>query len=169
VSAEDELRVVVDAQLVIAMFLASRSGRLSPKRRLLRCLGVAPFRWLWTPEIIDDYRDGAAIAEQRARARGLVFDRRGFELFLIALEHHCPTMVSASTLRAARRRLEQAPRSRDRDLDDAVLLACAVDGDAQMLASEDSDLRSLGEVYEGIPIVRWEALARELDTRGLPS
>ena len=46
-------------------------------------------------------------------------------------------------MRNARRRISQAPREAERDLEDAVYLACAVDGEAHLLSTEDSDLRLL--------------------------
>jgi predicted nucleic acid-binding protein len=48
-------------------------------------------------------------------------------------------------MRKARRRIEQSPRAAERDLEDAVYLACAVDGEAHLITTEDSDLRSLGD------------------------
>lgn len=41
-------------------------------------------------------------------------------------------------------------------------LACSVDGLAQFLVTQDSDLRSLGENYEGVYIVTWNGLEVEL-------
>jgi len=59
--------------------------------------------------------------------------------------------VSIASMRNARRRISQAPRSAERDLDDAIYLACAVDGYAHLLTTEDSDLRLLGESYGKCP------------------
>ena len=55
-TVENELRVVVDAQIVLAMFLVRRDrpGVTSQKRQLLTLLPTSTFRWLWTPDIIDD-------------------------------------------------------------------------------------------------------------------
>lgn len=69
--------------------------------------------------------------------------------------------------RCATRRISQAPREAERDLEDAVYLACAVDGEAHLLTTEDSDLRLLGEKYQGVPIVNWNQLKAELSERGL--
>ena len=63
--------------------------------------------------------------------------------------------------------ISQAPREAERDLEDAVYLACAVDGRAQLLVTEDSDLRSLGETYQGVYIVSWNELEVELVKRRL--
>ena len=71
-----------------------------------------------------------------------------------------------TTLRNARRRISQAPRSAERDLDDAIYLACAVDGDAHLLTTEDSDLRLLGDSYEGVLIIGWRDLKAELASLG---
>ena len=70
-------------------------------------------------------------------------------------------------MRDARRRISQAPRAAERDLEDAVYLACAVDGHAQFLVTEDSDLRLLGDTYQGVYIVNWNQLEVELSKRGL--
>ena len=64
--------------------------------------------------------------------------------------------VSVKTMRDARRRISQAPRAAERDLEDAVYLACAVDGHAQFL-----------ETYQGVYIVSWNELEVELAKRGL--
>jgi predicted nucleic acid-binding protein len=96
-----------------------------------------------------------------------VFDRVGFELFLGALRLTPAVRVSATTMRKARRRLEQATRSSERDLDDAVYLVCAVDGDAHLITTEDSDLRLLGEEYEGILILSWNECREYLWQHGL--
>ncbi len=169
-TVENELRVVVDAQIVLAMFLARRDrpGVLSPKRQLLKLLPTSTFRWLWTPDIIKDYERGAAAieADERIMLRA-EFDCVGFQLFIAALRLWPPVSVSITTLRNARRRISQAPRAAERDLDDAVYLACAVDGEAHLLTTEDSDLRSLGETYQGVPIVNWNELKAELAGRGL--
>ena len=54
--AQDELRVVVDAQIALAMFMVRRDQPdvRSPKRELLKLLP-----WLWTPDILADYEFGA--------------------------------------------------------------------------------------------------------------
>lgn len=38
---------------------------------------------------------------------------------------------------------------------------------AHLLTTEDSDWRSLGDIYEGVPIVSWRELQRELPARKL--
>ena len=161
----DVLRVVVDANITLAIFLARRDrpSAVSSKRPLLGLLPSRQFRWLWSPDIIVDYERGATAIENDARIqRKAAFDRVGFRLFLAALQLLPPVEVSATSLRAARRRIDQATKGRDRDLDDAIYLACAVDGDARLLTSEDSDLLNLGGVYEGVQIVNWRAFATEL-------
>ncbi len=95
------------------------------------------------------------------------FDRVGFQLFLATLQLEPPVAVSVTTMRNARRRISQAPRAAERDLDDAVYLACAVDGEAHLLTTEDSDLRLLGDTYQDVRIVSWRELREELMTRGL--
>ena len=166
---DEELRVVVDAQIVLTMFLARRdgSGLGSPKRQLLGLLTEPRFHWLWTQDIIDDYERGAhAIKSEQRIMRRAEFDRVGFQLFLAALRLWPPVMVSVTTLRNARRRISQAPRSAERDLEDAIYLACAVDGDAQLLTTEDSDLRLLGDSYEGVRLIGWRELKAELASLG---
>jgi predicted nucleic acid-binding protein len=167
---ENELRIVVDAQIVLAMFLTRRNRpkAASPKRQLLNLLAQPTFRWLWTPDIINDYARGANAIESDERIiRRAEFDRIGFELLLAALQLEPAVAVSVKSMRDARRRISQAPRAAERDLDDAVYLACAVDGHAQLLVTEDSDLRSLGEAYQGVYIVSWNELEVELVKRGL--
>lgn len=86
-SGASELRVVVDAQHVLAMFLARRDRPewRSPKRQLLKLLAAPSFHWLWSPDVIADYERGALAAESEERiTRRAVFDRLGFELFLAA-------------------------------------------------------------------------------------
>lgn len=167
---DDELRVVVDAQIVLAMFLVRRDRpeARSPKRQLIGLLARESFRWLWTPDIIADYERGARAIETDERiTKRAAFDRIGFELLLAALRTAPPVEVSASAVGASRRRLSRATRAAERDLDDAVYLACAVDGKAHLLTSEDSDLRSLGDSYEGVPVVSWAALYDVLLRAGL--
>ncbi|MEP7342646.1 MAG: PIN domain-containing protein [Acidobacteriota bacterium] len=164
------LRVVVDANITLAMFLVRRDQptAISSKRLLLDLLPSPDFRWLWSPDVIADYRRGALAVESDARIqRRAIFDRAGFELLLAALQLSPPVEVSATTLRAARRRMNQAARQRDRDLDDAIYLACAVDGAARLLTSEDSDLLNLGEQYEDVRLLNWRGFAAELRSRGL--
>ena len=167
---ETELRIVVDAQIVLAMFLTRRDRpeAASPKRQLLNLLAQPTFRWLWTPDIFNDYERGASAIEGDERIiRRAEFDRMGFELLLAALQLEPAVDVSVKTMRDARRRISQAPRAAERDLDDAVYLACAVDGRAQLLVTEDSDLRLLGETYHDVYIVSWNELEVELGKRGL--
>ncbi len=170
-TAKSELRVVIDAQIVLAIFLIRRDqpDAISPKRQLLDLLRLPTFHWLWTPDIINDYQRGAEAIEADDRImRRAEFDRIGFQLFLAALQLEPPISVSATTMRNARRRISQAPRAAERDLDDAVYLACAVDGEADLLTTEDSDLRLLGETYQGVRIVNWNELKATLAERGLP-
>ena len=172
VAASDpaELRVVVDAQIVLAMFLARRDDPewRSPKRQLLRLLSVPSFHWLWSADIVSDYEQGAQTIEADERImRRAVFDRLGFELFLATLRLTPAVRVSATTMRKARRRIEQAPRAAERDLEDAVYLACAVDGSAHLITTEDSDLRSLGDEYEGVRILSWDEFRAHLRRLGL--
>jgi len=139
------LRVVADAQIVLAMFLIRRDqpDAISPKRQLLNLLVLHTFHWLWTSDIINDYERGAAAIEADERImRRAEFDRMGFQLFLAALQLEPPIVVSVTMMRNARRRILQVPRAAERDLDDAIYLACAVDGEANLLTTEDSDLRS---------------------------
>lgn len=165
-SGSPELRVVVDAQIVLAMFLAriDHPDRTSPKRRLLWLLTSASFNWLWSLDIVADYERGAKSIESDKRiAKRAVFDRLGFELFLAALRLTPAVKISSSTLRQARRRIEQATRSRERDLDDAIYFACAVEGGAHLITTEDSDLRSLGNEYEGVLILSWKEFRTYFD------
>lgn len=169
-TAQDELRVVIDAQIALAMFLVRRDqpDLRSPKCQLLKLLPSERFRWLWTADILADYESGAVAIESDERImRRAIFDRVGFSLLLAALQLSPPVKVSATTMRTARRRLEQASRTRDRDVNDAVYLACAVDGNARLLVSKDSDLRSLGSEYEGVRVVGWQELQLELRRHGL--
>lgn len=166
----NDLRVVVDAQIVLAMFLTRRDrpDAISPKRQLLNLLALPTFHWLWTLDIINDYERGAEAVEADERImRRAEFDRVGFQLFLAALQLEPPVVVSVTTMRNARRRISQAPRAAERDLDDAVYLACAVDGEAHLLTTEDSDLRLLGDTYQDVSVVSWRELKDELATRGL--
>jgi len=152
------------------MFLIRRDqpDAISPKRKLLDLLRLHTFHWLWTPDIINDYGRGAEAIEADERImRRAEFDRIGFQLFLAALQLKPPIAISSSTMRNARRRISQAPRAAERDLDDAVYLACAVDGEANLLTTEDSDLRSLGETYQGVRIVNWNELKATLAERAL--
>jgi hypothetical protein len=170
--ADEVVRVVVDAQIALSMFLRRRDqpGAISPKRALLGLLPLPLFRWLWSPDVIADYERGAAGIENNPKLmRRAVFDRDGFALLLGALRLYPPVEVTATTLRAARRRITQAVRARDLDLDDAVYVACAVDGGAHLLTSQDSGLLHLGTEYEGVKIVNWNGLKDELRKRGLLS
>jgi predicted nucleic acid-binding protein len=99
--------------------------------------------------------------------RRVVFDRLGFELFLATLKLSPAVRISATTMRKARRRIEQAPRAAERDLEDAVYLACAVDGEARLITTEDSDLRSLGDEYESVRILSWDKFRDHLRMLGL--
>ena len=169
-SEATELRVVVDAQIVLAMFLARRDQPewRSPKRQLLKLLATSSFHWLWSQDIIADYERGALAIESDERImRRAVFDRLGFELFLATLKLSPAVRVSATTMRKARRRIEQAPRAAERDLEDAVYLACAVDGGAHLITTEDSDLRSLGDEYEGVLILSWNEFLAYVRRQGL--
>ena len=166
----DEFRLVIDAQIVLSMFLVRRDRPLetSPKRRLLQLLAAPGVRWLWSPDIIADYESGASAIENNDRLMArAAFDRTGFTLFTQALRFHPRVKVSMETMRRARRRLEQAVKAKDRDLDDAVYLACAVDGQAFLLVSKDSDLRNLGDQYEGVLIAGWKRLEIEIRARGI--
>ena len=166
----EPLRVVVDANITLSMFLVRRDQptRVSAKRILLQFLPSTDFRWLWSPDMIADYQRGSLSIESNGRIqRRAIFDRAGFEIFLSALQLLPPIEVTATSLRAARRRLQQATRERDRDPDDAIYLACAVDGKARLLTSEDSDLLQLGDQYEGVEVVNWQGLAAELRSRRL--
>jgi predicted nucleic acid-binding protein len=164
------LRMVVDAQIVLAMFLSRRDDPewTSPKRQLLQLLSTTSFHWLWSPDIISDYESGALAIESDERImRRAEFDRLSFELFLAALRLTPAVRVTATTMRKARRRIEQAPRAAERDLEDAVYLACAVDGEAHLITTEDSDLRSLGDEYEGVRILSWSEFYDYIRQRGL--
>lgn len=169
-AGQSDLRVVVDAQIVLAIFLVRRDrpDAVSPKRQLLNLLPLHTFHWLWTPDIINDYERGAEAIEADERImRRADFDRTGFQLFLAALQLEPPVGISVATLRHARRRISEAPRAAERDLDDAIYLACAVDGEAHLLTTEDSDLRLLGETYQSVRIVNWKELKATLVDRGL--
>ena len=65
----NDLRVVVDAQIVLAMFLTRRDrpDAISPKRQLLNLLALPTFHWLWTLDIINDYERGAGAVEADER------------------------------------------------------------------------------------------------------
>lgn len=164
------LRVVVDAQIVLAMFLVRRDQPAvsPPTRLLLRLLRVPRFHWLWTPDILADYARGADAIEQDARImRRAAFDRLGFRLLVATLQLQAPVRVSVTTLREARRQIAQAAHVRLRDLDDAIYLACALDGSAQVLTSNDTTLLSLGSPYAGVRIVPWPVFREEVFAYGL--
>jgi hypothetical protein len=64
-TAGERLRVVVDAQIVLAMFLVRRDrpAESPTKCLLLRRLRLPTFHWLWTPDILTDYGRGALAIE----------------------------------------------------------------------------------------------------------
>lgn len=151
-------RIVVDVQIALSIFLTSRTlgDRPTAKRALLTLLAHRRFSWLWCADIITDYERGALAVESNKRVQKRAsFDRAGFEIFLATLALTPPVSVSTATLGRARRRIRQATRSAERDLDDAIYLACAVDGNAQLITTDDNDLRSLGNEYEGVKILSW--------------
>ena len=157
---------------MLSMFLVRRDHTTvaSTKRRLLRLLPVPNFRWLWTPDILADYERGAAAIERDARImRRAVFDRTGFRLLLAALQLRPPVPVSVAALQDVRRQIAQATHARQRDLDDAIYLACALDGNAQVLTSNDATLLGLGSPYAGVRIVPWREFVVELHRRALLS
>jgi hypothetical protein len=126
-SCPDDFRVVIDAQIALAMFLVRRDRptEVPTKRLLLRLLPRPTFSWLWTPDILLDYERGAsAIAQDQRLMRKAVFDRSGLQLLLRALQLYPAVSVSITTLRAVRERMGQSSRTRERDLDDAIYLAC---------------------------------------------
>lgn len=169
-TAGESLRVVVDAQIVLAMFLVRRDrpAESPTKRLLLRMLFLPTFHWLWTPDILADYERGALVIEQDVRImRRAAFDRTGFQLLLAVLQLHPPVPVSVTALREVRRQISQAARARQRDLDDAIYLACALDGGAQVLTSNDATLLGLGSPYAGVQIVPWQMFVEALRARGL--
>ena len=152
------------------MFLVRRDRPTeSPtKRLLLRMLPLPAFHWLWTPDILADYKRGALAIEQDTRImRRAAFDRTGFQLLLAALRLHPPVPVSVTTLQEVRRQISQAAHARQRDLDDAIYLACAVDGGAEVLTSYDATLLAVGERYAGVRIVPWPAFVADMQARGL--
>jgi hypothetical protein len=113
---------------------------------------------------------GKAFRIRRRLWRELVafpIDRVGFELLLAALQLAPAVAVSVKTMRDARCRISQAPRVAERDLEDVVYLACAVDGPAQLLVTEDSDLRSLGGAYQGVHMLTGTNSKLNLVKRGL--
>lgn len=122
-TAGESRRVVVDAQIVLAMFLVRRDrpAESPTKRLLLRMLSLPAFHWLWTPDILADYERGALAIEQDSRImRRAVFDRTEFQLWRAALQLHPPVSVSVTALREVRRQISQAVHARQRDLDDAI-------------------------------------------------
>src|SRR5262245_18351248 len=167
--AGESLRVVVDAQIVLSMFLIRRDrpAESPTKRLLLRMLSLPTFHWLWTPDIVADYERGALAIEQDARImRHAAFDRTGFHLLLAALKLHPPVAVSVTALREVRLQISQAAHARQRDLDDAIYLACALDGDAQLMTLNDATLLGLGSPYAGVRITPWQMFVEELQARG---
>ena len=169
-TTQDDVRVVVDAQIALAMFLVRRDQpTASPTQRvLLRLLAVPTFHWLWTPDIVADYERGTMAIEQDARImRRAAFDRQGFRLLLAALQVHPPVPVAVTTLRQARQQIAQAAYARQQDLDDAISLACAVDGGADVLTSYEATLLAVGDTYAGVRIVPWRAFVADRQARGL--
>ncbi len=134
-----------------------------PTRILLRYLGTPLITWLWTPEIVEDYREGAAVMVSAPRFRARAeFDHQGFELLLSLFYQSPPVMVSAGSLSAARTRISQSARMRDQDKDDAIYLACAADGRADLVASTDQSILSLGHEHEGIRVIGARRIREEL-------
>ena len=123
-SRTNDFRVVVDAQIALAMFLVRRDrpAELPTKRLLLRLLPRPTFSWLWTQDILLDYERGALAIEQDQRLmRKAVFDRTGFQLLLSALQIYPAISVSVTTLSAVRQRMGQSSRTREPDLDVSVI------------------------------------------------
>ena len=117
-----------------------------------------------------NYERGASAIEQDARImRRAAFDRLGWHFMLAALQLHPPIRVTVTALREARRRIAQAIQARQRDLDDAIYLACAVDGGAHVLTSNNATLLGLGSPYEGVRIATWPEFVEVLQACGLCS
>ncbi len=166
------LRVVVDAQIVLRMFVVplDRPDYEPPTRILLRHFGSPLLNWLWTPEIVEDYREGAAVMVSAPRFRAKAeFDHQGFELLLSLFYQSPPVMISAGSLSAARARISQSARKREQDKEDAIYLACAADGQADLVVSNDATILSIGDEYEGIRVIDARRLRDELSRLDQPA
>jgi len=76
-----------------------------------------------------------AIAQNARSMRRAAFDRQGLCLLPAALQVHPPVSVSVTRLRQARQQIAPAAYVRQQELDDAISLACVVDGRADVLTS----------------------------------
>lgn len=61
----------------------------------------------------------------------------------------------------------EAPGSVPRDPDDEIIIAAAIEANADYIVTEDKDLTSLGE-FDGIPILNRIDFHAELDRLGVP-
>ena len=138
------VRAVIDTNLLVR-YVLTNSALLS---RIIDHWEQGSFAYLTSPQIIAELKD--VLRRPRLRAR-MIADP---ESLIAAVEADSEQMAGALLLAGV-----------CRDSKDEIFIACAVEGRADYIVSDDHDLLDLG-VYQGIVIIRPAAFVAILDALG---
>lgn len=134
--SDGTLRVVLDLNILISAYFFSRSD--SPPRQILQAALDKRFIVLHSP----DYRTDLVRA----------FSKQKFLTRITQINQTPQSIVDIITDLGVDVPSEVVPLDAVRDKDDAVILACAVGGNADYIVSGDHDLTVL-KAYQNIPIL----------------
>lgn len=148
VPENSNLRVVLDSNVLISVFLAETQTQLSTE--LYRQCAMSDM--LYTAEAILEETRGVLLERERIRRRYAYLDEE-VEQFIVLVREDSMVVSELPAVHAV-----------ERDPDDDVIVACAIAADADYIVSRDKDLLDLGE-YQGIKIVSPEVFIAVL--RGL--
>lgn len=152
------LRVVIDTNIVVRAFLLHPRKPTSQARKIIELfLGRQPFIWLWSEDIINEYKDTLLNISQRKDIlkKEYKVDLDLAQIFISTLYVLGEKVeITAHSLGEARKQIC--------DPDDSHFLATALDGEADVITTGDSDIYKLGSHYKQIEILSLQQFLKKV-------
>ena len=163
IDLSQQANVVIDTNLVVQAYTLyskhRQHGSYPLQYQIIHAFKQGYFKCLWNENILGEYWETLRsdfYQEGRLKKEGLV-DLKSYQkderLIRFAGRH---VSLSVEILAEARRLISSLGRPKKlRDLDDAIFLATAEEGNALYLVSEDRSIQTMGDKYGQSKIVVW--------------
>ena len=161
------VKAVIDTNLVARAFILTpvliKAGKIPPLYKLIEAFYDDYFTWVWSEDILSEY-NRILLERLPSILSNCVINTEGYQVLetAIRLTGLKVDLTVQSMVNARKTLLSPGRKEKQKDPDDAHILATASEGQVMYITSDDDDILSLGNSYEGISIVKWSTFLKNM-------
>ena len=162
------VKAVIDTNLVARAFILTpkliKEGKSPPVYNLIEAFYDDFFTWVWSEDILSEY-NRILLEKLPSVLTNCVINTEGYRILesSIRITGLKVDLSVQSMVNARKALLSLSRKEHQKDPDDAHILATAEEGKVMYITSDDDDILSVGNSYEGISIIKWTAFLEKID------